>query len=588
MMKVRQVRVKTLWWFVPLVLFATTCLYYFSRSEFPVEYKSLEVEAEYWRSHETGNLPDQTILKTLSAKDVHLYFHSYLDNLGTLCHRTIRLGTIFNGGYRVCDDEQYRPRVPCMVYSFGMKTDCEWENEAAQLYGCQVHYFDPSLQEKPRNLSERVAWYRVGLGGRKGELEAWAAADRDAQGWTTRSLSDIKTLTGHTGVILDVVKLDIEGWEWTALADMATSGELDKVRQLVVELHNVGGTDAEVTRQRLSVLRSLENAGFQIFSTNLDEWSGERQKGVYPVERTSIYEVSFVNTKLARTDLTPQLDSNKPQAQVEGKPLPGVVDMEFLRTNGNERGGLPDDDQLFERMIDKQVHYAYHSYLDNVHYHCKRTIKLGNLIDGGYKVCDDRQFRPRRPCLVYSFGIRNDFSFDDAVASVYGCNVSSFDPSMDANNHRHSSMVTYYKLGLGGKGGQLEEKGEQLKAENHWTVKSMSDIKKMLGHQDRILDVVKIDIETSEWPALADMAASGELSTVRQLLMEFHIYGGSDAGLMRRRVSVIRLLEKAGFRTFYTWQYAGWPEIERMRGVYPVIRTICYETSFVNINLARP
>ncbi|XP_070196828.1 probable methyltransferase-like protein 24 [Littorina saxatilis] len=159
---------------------------------------------------------------------------------------------------------------------------------------------------------------------------------------------------------------------------------------------------------------------------------------------------------------------------------------------------------------------------------------------------------------------------------------------MTVDSHQHSSKVTYYKIGLGGEGGKLEEVGEKLKSKNHWRVESFSDIKTLLGHKDKILDVVKIDIEASEWPALAHMAQTGELNKVRQLLMEFHVFGGKDAEVIRRRLAVIRMLEKAGFRVFYTWQYAGWPGIERMTGTYPVMRTITYEVSFVNINLARP
>ena len=36
--------------------------------------------------------------------------------------------------------------------------------------------------------------------------------------------------------------------------------------------------------------------------------------------------------------------------------------------------------------------------------HCKEIIRLGNIKDGGWEVCNDIRFRPRHPCLVYSFG----------------------------------------------------------------------------------------------------------------------------------------------------------------------------------------
>ncbi|XP_071134989.1 uncharacterized protein [Mytilus edulis] len=50
------------------------------------------------------------------------------------------------------------------------------------------------------------------------------------------------------------------------------------------------------------------------------------------------------------------------------------------------------------------------------------------MTDGGWNVCHDKPYRPPVPCLVYSFGINNDFSFDDFIVKPYGCDVHSFDP----------------------------------------------------------------------------------------------------------------------------------------------------------------
>ena len=46
-----------------------------------------------------------------------------------------------------------------------------------------------------------------------------------------------------------------------------------------------------------------------------------------------------------------------------------------------------------------------------------------------------------------SYRIGNDFSFDEKMAE-YGCNVFSFDPTMDKEDHRHSPGVMFYNLGL--------------------------------------------------------------------------------------------------------------------------------------------
>ena len=60
---------------------------------------------------------------------------------------------------------------------------------------------------------------------------------------------------------------------------------------------------------------------------------------------------------------------------------------------------------------------------------------MGNVGDGGWEICDDPAVRPAHDCIVYSFGINWDFTFDDYVAKVYGCHVYAFDPSMEMKQH---------------------------------------------------------------------------------------------------------------------------------------------------------
>jgi len=59
-------------------------------------------------------------------------------------------------------------------------------------------------------------------------------------------------------------------------------------------------------------------------------------------------------------------------------------------------------------------------------------LKTGMIGDGAYDLCIEEQFWPLKnskdyKCLMYSFGVGNDFSFDDEMAKK-GCEVHSFDP----------------------------------------------------------------------------------------------------------------------------------------------------------------
>ena len=98
------------------------------------------------------------------------------------------------------------------------------------------------------------------------------------------------------------------------------------------------------------------------------------------------------------------------------------------------------------------------------------------------------------------------------------------------------------------------------------------------------IDLIKMDIEHSEWTALRDMLGKGELDHVRQLLVEFHLYN-ANAIDVRNRMLVLKQIEDKGFRRFYTHLN---PNCGDLLNVFPVSRTTCYETYYVNSRFARP
>ena len=138
-------------------------------------------------------------------------------------------------------------------------------------------------------------------------------------------------------------------------------------------------------------------------------------------------------------------------------------------------------------------------------------------VDGQYPVCLDPLVKPRDDkCLVYSFGINDNWSFDEMMA-WYGCQVFSFDPSIKKLDHDHSEDVHFYNLGLGFEDVTVDSNG--------WPIKTLDSIYRMLlpRHGEKIIDYLKMDIEWHEWKALQQIIDSGMLSKVRQLSVEFHL-----------------------------------------------------------------
>lgn len=223
-----------------------------------------------------------------------------------------------------------------------------------------------------------------------------------------------------------------------------------------------------------------------------------------------------------------------------------------------------------DKLTDEELIMTMHSYPDNADVLCRRKFRMGKIGDGGWEICDDPDIRPRSPCIIYSFGISYDFSFDDDASKNYGCHVYSFDPSMDkmALNVNRSELVHFYKIGLDGKTYTNDKK---------WPLYSLTDIRKLLGHQNAQIDVIKIDIESSEWPALPQLVEAGELKNVRQLLMEYHVTSSSRDYLLPR-LKALQAIERAGFRKFYV--HKNFACATNING-YPIIRTMCYEVHYL-------
>lgn len=245
---------------------------------------------------------------------------------------------------------------------------------------------------------------------------------------------------------------------------------------------------------------------------------------------------------------------------------------------------IPDNATIYS-YDDNQLSLLYHSYMDNIDVVCDRKLRMGRIGDGGYEVCDDYKWRPVPPCIVYSMGINDDFSFDDSVASSYGCNVFSFDPTMKKGAHQHSKLVSFYPLGIGGAAGNTgiwHADSSKIKPSQLHT---LNDIRARLHHTEKVIDVLKIDVEGAEWAALQNMIQERQLHNVRQLIVEFHQFQFETKESLRPVFAILRSLWELGFRVFYTHKN---PFTSRYSfRAMPIAATCCHEVSYVNVKFTR-
>lgn len=217
---------------------------------------------------------------------------------------------------------------------------------------------------------------------------------------------------------------------------------------------------------------------------------------------------------------------------------------------------------------------------------CGLTYDFGGVMlddpigyDGQKAICMDLKVKPRSTqCLVYSFGIKNEWSFDEQM-ELYGCQVYAFDPSMNMKPHDYGPAIHFYDWGLShrNKIGVGKQSG--------WNMRTLSsiynDLSKLHGNST-VIDYLKIDIENGEWKVIEDIIKSGMLSKIRQLGIEIHLTNNESIKVYRKHAKLLRLLEKSGMMRFNS-KYNQW-----CTGEFPELKlraSLCYEIAWYNSKL---
>ena len=131
--------------------------------------------------------------------------------------------------------------------------------------------------------------------------------------------------------------------------------------------------------------------------------------------------------------------------------------------------------------------------------------------------------------LVYSLGLSENLSFDLGMIQQHGARVHGFDPTIESRSFIAKSHLPagfhYHCLAVAGHDGQLDlyeriGKGGRKKGACFLraSCKKISSLVEELGHSR--LDILKIDVEGSEYPILEDVCLKG--IQVSQIAVEFH------------------------------------------------------------------
>lgn len=168
--------------------------------------------------------------------------------------------------------------------------------------------------------------------------------------------------------------------------------------------------------------------------------------------------------------------------------------------------------------------------------------------------------------VVLSFGLGEDISFDVFLIEKHNCKVLGFDPTPKAIDYINKICQNYpnfhfFQYGLGEKtnyqtkfflpkdekfisGSILQNKIVSHENFIEVPILSLSDI--IIKHQIKRIDILKIDIEGSEFEIINSIIDNRKI--INQLAIEFHPRFFKDG--MKKLSNSLKLLNENGFHIF--------------------------------------
>ena len=174
-----------------------------------------------------------------------------------------KVGAISDGGKWVCGVDTLLQHPGCVIYSFGSNGDTSFEETMLEKTKCSVWTFDPTLDASNLAKVNAVAglnFTSVGLADMDGEM---AIAGKVLP---VRTLHTLMRERGHTWV--DLLKMDIEGWEWTVLDGIIRKGSPLPVSQAQIEFH------VKKPQEAVETMAGLVGMGWRVFHVEENNYCG--------------------------------------------------------------------------------------------------------------------------------------------------------------------------------------------------------------------------------------------------------------------------------------------------------------------------
>ncbi|XP_071142224.1 uncharacterized protein [Mytilus edulis] len=463
-------------------------------------------------------IPSEELFSTLPDNVIACLYKRYGSTLQTYCPMHGRHGSV-KDGWTFCQSGCYTPNANTMIYAISSVNDAVNEKSAKLKLNSNVERFSIK-QNTGWTLSKQLVVSK--------KVNGSTGQNTQTETDLTKLLDKIKTKTGTE----DVLIIDAGALTKQILTTVLKSAVLEKFQQVLIRTNYRSGGSIDY-KAALRHYRSIYEEGFRLFWSR-EEWGCAR--GLL----TGCLYLHFMHKDCR--------DSSK---KMDDTHLT-IPDESTLNSYGNAT-----------------ITDLYTRYLTSLQIHCTQVIRPGILKDGGWNVCHDVKYRPTVNCLVYDFGIGNDFVFDDDITKIYGCEVHGFDPTMKMKSRRRSEKAWFHDVGIG----EVE-----YTRRNKFKMSTFQNISKALGHENSIMHIIKMDIEGSEWVSMPVMIKQGYFEDVTMLLIEFHATPAVSFLLQ------LKSLYDIGFRIYWYHRNPFWRNLFEHNLTQ---HSVCYEIHMMKVDVSK-
>lgn len=184
-------------------------------------------------------------------------------------------------------------------------------------------------------------------------------------------------------------------------------------------------------------------------------------------------------------------------------------------------------------------------------YSCEHTERFGDIVgDGAKLVCNPHHIKMQPRCLYYGFGVDGEVYFDEAWTAWldgHACDMHAFDPVDGVTQgsmpkHLRNMNISFHPWGLNDADGEFDIGWSRHEGY------TLDTIKRRLGHVGRTIDILKMDIEGSEWQVFNSILAQCDRNrpVAHQILVELH------SPHFSKLLALVDQMDACGYRIFAT------------------------------------